>query len=71
MKHNMAIRAYLLCDKAKPDRRHCSDVTTSRDVVIGSLKAGGECCTCTDGVVSKTVSLVLCLLSVAREQQID
>lgn len=58
VKHNVAIRAYLLCDEAKPARRHCSNATMSRNAIIGSSRTGGDCPTCTSGVVDKTVSLV-------------
>ena len=64
MKHNVAIRAYPLCDKAKPARRHCSNASMSRDAIIGSSKTGGDCPTCTSGVVEKTVSLVYILTAV-------
>jgi len=58
VKHNVAIRAYLLCDKAKPACRYCSNATTSRDAIIGSSKTGGDCPTCKSGVVEKTVGLI-------------
>ena len=70
VKHNVAIRAYLLCDKAKPARRHCSNATMSRDAIIGSSKTGGDCPTCTSGVVEKTVSLVAHIPSRSEERRV-
>jgi len=66
VKHQVDVRLYLLCDKAKPTRRHCSDSTVSLGTLLGSSRASGDCPTCTSGTVSITVSFVPCIPSIAR-----
>jgi len=66
-KHQVGIRLYQLCEKAQPDRRHCSDSTEATDALLGSSRAKGDCPTCKDGTVSVIVSLIPRLLRRAAD----
>lgn len=54
-KHKVQIRAYYLCDKGLETRAHCSDATHSSDVLLGSSRTLGDCPSCVEGIVGKTV----------------
>ena len=55
-KHHVQVRAYYLCSNGKKKRQHCSDATHTTQGLIGSSGTSGDCPTCLEGLVSKTVS---------------